>query len=470
MKSVSRTLLPALIASLASGAVHGQETVGPPARPDAQAASGTPGTSVEEPAPPAWTAEERTAIELLRSLRQKERPPDAELAARLGPAGERLLPLLFEVLAARAVPGLDGEAPQVLSEIQENVVLLALARLDREPVLAHVGVRLAAGPDPRLRHAALGGVGAVARANDLPQLFDLCFPPEELELDERLARALRRAVTTLLAHDPRGFEQLVTLRRITRPELLPVLVEAVGASRDPHGLLYLSEIAYWHEGLVLLVMSQVPLLGTAADEAVNDALRVRLRPYLDEGKPGHCRAAVTALEALADLDSIGPLIALLDSESAGLRQNAHWALRSLTGLELSANQETWARWHQAELAWLVRSKPREFQRLRDGDAATVSDALRTILEHPLARAEFASALPELLKNRFPAIRALACQTLADLDATDAVEKLVWALEDPTPEVSQAAHAALRSLTRLDLPRDPLAWQSATNSEPRGAEL
>ena len=34
--------------------------------------------------------------------------------------------------------------------------------------------------------------------------------------------------------------------------------------------------------------------------------------------------------------------------------------------------------------------------------------------------------------------ALACRTLADLDATDAVEKLVWALEDPTPEVSQAA--------------------------------
>ena len=86
-------------------------------------------------------------------------------------------------------------------------------------------------------------------------------------------------------------------------------------------------------------------------------------------------------------------------------------------------------------------------------------------DHP----ELVAALPDLLRNRFPAIRILACRTLADLAATDAVEKLVWTLEDPTPEVSQAAHAALRSLTRLDLPCDPIAWQSATNSEPRPAK-
>jgi hypothetical protein len=65
---------------------------------------------------------------------------------------------------------------------------------------------------------------------------------------------------------------------------------------------------------------------------------------------------------------------------------------------------------------------------------------------------------------------LACNTLASVRATDSVGKLVWALEDANPEVAQAAHAALRALTKLDLPCEPLAWQSATDTEPPGAEL
>jgi len=47
---------------------------------------------------------------------------------------------------------------------------------------------------------------------------------------------------------------------------------------------------------------------------------------------------------------------------------------------------------------------------------------------------------------------------------------VWTLEDPEPEVAVAAHEALRALTQLDLPREALAWQAATHTSPRDAEL
>ena len=96
------------------------------------------------------------------------------------------------------------------------------------------------------------------------------------------------------------------------------------------------------------------------------------------------------------------------------------ALKTLTGLGLSPTKETWSRWHQAELYWLVRSKTHEFQRLRESDPAVAADALRTILTHPLARNELVAALPELLKSRWPAIRMLACNTLAELSATSAI--------------------------------------------------
>jgi hypothetical protein len=441
-----------------------------------QAGVQVPQEATQEPAPVArvWTEDERAVIVILRSLRKKERPSDLELAARLSRAGERVLPLFLEVLVAREVPVLNAEntqeKPQVLSEVQEHALLLAVAQLEREPVLAQVGAMLLADGGLRQRNAAIGCIGVVGHANDLIQLFELTFPAEETTLDEHLARALRRAVTALLAHDPRTFEQLVTLRRITRHELLSVLVASVGASKDPRGLAYLSEVAYWHDNLVLEVMSQVPLLGPSGDEVVDASMKVRLRPYLDESRPGPCRAAIVALTALGDTESIGGFISLLTSESAGLRENAHWALKQLTGLSLSPAPEVWTRWHQGELFWLVRQKPRAFQLLRERNPAVAADALREILEHPLARHELATALPDLLKSPWPALRVLACRTLEDLEASTAIGRLVWALEDPEPEVAQAAHAALRKLTKLDLPREPLVWQNATNTQPRGTEL
>ncbi len=437
-------------------------------------AEGTPAA----PAPaasdaPRWSPEEHEAIELLRSLRRKVRPADDELAFRLSRAGERLVPLFFDVLATRRVPVAQPDehaAPQILSEIQEHVVLLALEQLEREPVLSHATAAVRAEASLERRGAALACLGAAGRANDLLQLFDLALTANETTPEERLEQGLCRAVSALIVRDPRTLEQLASLRRITRPELLPTLVEAVGASQDPRGLTYLSEVAYWHEGLILDVMSQVPRLGPSGDEAIDGAIKVRMRPYLDETRPGPCRAAILALTALGDEDSLAALIELLASESVGLRENAHWGLKKLTGLTLSAAPEAWQRWHQGELFWMLRQKPKEFQRLKDSQAAVVADALREILVHPLARKELASALPDLLKSRFAPIRVLACRTLSDLEARDAIGKLVWTLEDPEPEVSQAAHAALRKLTRLDLPREPLAWQSATNTEPRGTEL
>lgn len=419
---------------------------------------------------PQRSSAEEAAIRLLRSLRRKDRPADDVLVTELSVPGERLLPLLFQILVRRAVPALDGGEEQVLSEIQEEILLRTLGSYDRDSVLTHVEAALAGTRDLRLRHAALQAIGRAGRANDLPQMFELACAADEVALDRRLATSLERAVTALALHDPHTYEQLVALRRITRPELLPSLIDGVGATRDPRALKYLGEVLYWADALALDVMSQVPRLGASGDPELDEPVRVRLRPFLSAERPEHCRAAITALVGLGDLESIPALIDLLGGEDRGLVQNAHWGLKELTGLSYSPEAQAWARWHQGELSWCLRSKTRELVRLQRGDAAEASDALRTLLVHPLARAELCLALPELLKSRHPGLRALACTTLADLGVGAATEKLVWALEDDFPEVRQAAHAALRRLTNLDLPLEPVAWQSATHSEPRGTEL
>ncbi len=458
--------------SLLAGAAWLGLLVGSPSPVPCQAPDqGTPGAAAlpQETPPPVWTAQERKAIDLLRSLRSKERPSDEVLAQKLAEPGETLLGLLFQVLAQRSVPAHDGGAPQKLSEIQENVILLAVALLDREKVTARVGLELARPGEPGVRAAALGFVGAVGHANDLPALFELALVAEEQAPEKGLEAGLRRAVASILRRDPRAYDQLIGLRRIMRPELLPTLLSAVGEAKNGRGLAFLSEVSYWNEDLILQVMAQVRLIGLSGEETIDDGMRNRLRPYLDASRPGHCRAAMLALTTLKDNESIAALIELLSSETKGLQDGALWSLRTLTGLKFDSPQ-TWARWHQAELFWLVREKAHQFRRLRSNDAADAAAALRTILLHPLARDELCSALPDLLKNRWPAIRVLACRSLADLQAKESVPKLVWALEDRVPEVAQAAYGALKQLTGLDLPSDPAAWQVATGSGSAAAEL
>lgn len=419
---------------------------------------------------PLWNPEEEAAIRLLRSLRSKQRPSEEELVAQLSLPGEGLLPLLFEVLLRRVVPPLDGGEEQILSEIQETIVLRTLEGYDRETVLGHLEPRLAAGSEPRLRHSAMLVLGHAGRANDLMQLFELALPSSELALERPMARALERAVAALVRRVPEAIEQLIQLRRITRSELFPSLIAAVGAAGDPRGLAYLAEVLYWSEPLALDVLSQVPRLGPSGEVSLDEPMRARLRVFLAPDRPGHCRAAITALTALLDLESVGTFIGLLSAEDRGLRENAHWALKQLTGLAYSPTPETWSRWHQSELSWMVRSRAPEFHRLLQGDAAEAADALRTILVHPFARGELCATLPELLKSRHATLRELACRSLGELEVVSATEKLVWTLEDPVVEVRQAAHAALRRLTRLDLPLEPIAWQGATGADPRGNEL
>jgi len=439
------------------------------------------GVGAQEPAAPAadvsaglavprWSAEEEAALRLLRSLRSKQRPPEDELVASLSLPGEVLLPLLFEVLQRRNVPVLDEGEDQILSEIQERVVLRTFESYDREFVLAHLEPKLVVGAEARLRHAALLALGHAGRANDLMQLFELALPTGELALERPMAKALERAVAALVRRVPATLDMLIQLRRITRPELLPSLIEAVGVAGDPRGLAFLSDVLYWSEPLALDILSQIPRLGPSGDVALDEPMRVRLRVFLASDQPGHGRAAITALTALGDLESVGAFIGLLASEDRGLRENAHWALKQLTGLSFSPTVETWARWHQSELSWMVRSRAPEFHRLQQGDAGEAAAALRTLLQHPFARNELCATLPELLKSRHVPLRELACKTLGELEVVAATEKLVWALEDPMPEVRQAAHAALRRLTHLDLPLEPIAWQGATGADPRGNEL
>lgn len=432
-----------------------------------QAPSVGPGATQAAEAP-AFGPGERKVLDLLRGLRSPERPSDEELAGTLAPLAAPTLGLLFDVLAARSVPAHDGAQPQRLSEIQENVILLALERLDRSRIGAFVGARLAPTeerPEPSAdeRRAAVAFLGAVGKANDFPELFRLVAAPEGAALAADMESAFRRAARTVMQHDRRSAEQLISLRRQLPEGLLTSLILATGEAREVHGLRFLSEVAYWHEELIQLVMAQVRLLGPSGDPAIDDALRSRLRPYLDPAQPGPCRAAVLALTALKDRDAIAPMIALLTCDSSGIAEGALWGLRQITGLKLSS-PESWSRWFQAEQVWLLRRRPAEFSRLQSNDPGEAADALRVIWTHPLAHDELRTALPELLSSRWPAIRALACRTLADLKATAAVPRLVLALEDRTPEVASCAYSALKALTGLDLPQDPELWREATGAD------
>jgi len=399
------------------------------------------------------------AVRIVRALRDPDPPPLEELAREL--AREHPAPVadLLAMLERRRVPALEGAPPQALSEPQQELILAALSLSDRGAVYAGVAARLEESLDVPARVVAIQVLGGLAYANELSTLFDLALISVGEVLDGRVEAAFQRSLARTLARDPAGYHALGKLWRRARPELLPALIFALGQARDPRGLELLSELIAWRPEHAVHAISQVRRLGPGDSPALNSRVCEEIRTFLDPTEVESCRAASAALAAMQDCDSVGALIDLLEHESAGVRGNAHWALREISGLAFGPQRHMWAMWHESELRWLEQQHADVLARLVSDDAGQVASAIRSLSERGLYRRERAGELAALLSVAPPAQKVLACNGLARLRSASAVPELIETLEVFPGEAGRAAWTALREITGLDLPQDAAAWRS-----------
>jgi len=387
-----------------------------------------------------WSPAERSVIDTLRLLRQKDRPLNEELAPRMYQWASMNKALLFEILEERLVPTYDEDPAQILSIYQEDLILMTVGMMQRSKVKRFLRSR-----DEELdvngRRATIDFLGAAGNSADFPDIFSLAWVGEESDLPSKLGPAVRRAVGTILRQHE-GFRDLMPANGNLPEGFIREIVMAIGDVGDPRGLPFLEEALDWNSHLVAEILSQINKVGYGTDAEVNEDVRDKVREYFDSGKPMVCRAACLASAALDDLEAVSDLIGLLDSETQGLRANAHWALQRITRMRMSPSHNNWQRWYEGELTWTRKYKLIAFSKLSSNNPGQIARAIADVAVHPLVREDFNEALCGLTGSRFPQIRILVVEELAELGFASARIFIEDACKDAVDEVASAAEVAL----------------------------
>jgi len=454
----------AALLSLALASFASAQEVSPPAPPEQEPAD-REATDPERlarvvlerlvrPDPP----EERRLATTLRSSRlRRDLAPEVFVEA-LAERGEAVVRPILELLVTRRVPGVrEGQLEQILSVPQRDIVLAALGRLARGDVLGIAQRRLAGSPEIAPRVAWLEVLGAVGGADQVAEICGAALLREETVVPGATRAAFREALAGILGREARAYSELRDYLRGDRLELLPSAILAMGDAGDARGLPLLDEILTLHAHHGQLVASQVSLIGRSPSPEVNRRLAAGLRWVLDPARIESARAAVLALGVLRDHEALPALIGFLEVEHAGLRDNALWALRSMTGLPYAADARLWRLWHARELDWFTREHANLEARLASGNPAIVASALRAVGERLTRRDVLARDVLVVLGSPRPELRSLACSTLATLDEPLAVPALLDLLDDEDPDCIRAAREALVALTGESLPPDRDAW-------------
>lgn len=272
---------------------------------------------------------------------------------------------------------------------------------------------LGAASSPRTVSSIATFLGRVGRRDALRALAPLLARPEEA-----VQAAAQDAMLAILRRHP-GARTWAVVGSLTTDCGLPLavrarLVQILASVEDPRARRCLENLLGEDAGVDLTLL---PALGAAVAAGGQDeasALSDRVRGFLDSGDPALRRESALFLGRARDLEALPALVEILDDEHQGVRDNAHWALRDMTGLRLPGSRERWSAWLRDEAAFAAAQGPAILDSLQSDDEARIAEALREVSEHPLLRPEAESHLLALLSDDRSGIRDAAGHALQRL--------------------------------------------------------
>jgi len=237
----------------------------------------------------------------------------------------------------------------------------------------------------------------------------------------------------------------------------PTLIRGVADWSSPESLVLLSScLLDTHPGL------PVALEGfgrRAAELGKRDETHLaEVRRYLRDGRQQVVIAATRACALLRDTAAMEDLVILLDSPRSAVRGAACATLRELSGVAYGADSACWTVWLKQERGWWEERGEALQDELHSDDPVTRLRAIGEAARHPLYHEQLAAPVASSLFDEHDVLRRLACIALEDLGALGWTDELVPLLADPSFEVREACHRALRTLTGQDLPARRDAWQ------------
>lgn len=380
------------------------------------------------------------------------------LSGQLASLGQDALPALFEVLAERsfAVEGTSYE----LSPSQREAVVRAVGRIPSRFLKAYIEELSDPAASVDLKQAAVEILGTHGGAGDLRSLIDVT-ETEAGDVRERgLARELERSLARVLERDGRGYSLLGTAIYEAHPAAREPIVRAMGVARTAVAVDPLGGMLGAYPDVDLAILGQLARISARQRLIPSRDTLERVRPYLSsEDVHVRCTAALV-LGRFEDFESVPRLIELVDHKHQGLRSQALWSLRKISGLGLRPEAERWQMWYQRELEWWETSSDELFEELRSVNAAVAVQAVNEVTRRRLFRNEIADELTRALDHKDPRVALQACDALRQLASPSAVPALINCLVGTEETVQQAAWSTLKEITGCDLPLDPQQWRAA----------
>lgn len=327
-------------------------------------------------------------------------------------------------------------------ELAREALLGSLERVRHRPLIDELQRRLEAESiATRTRSAALAVLARVGDVADLPLAIAAVGP----EASPDLARKFSQAVAALLTRTETPLTQLGALITDCSSDVAAALVQAVGQTGRPQGMELLGSLLGRSRDLDAHLLAQLGVLGARQPDAVEPATAANVRAFLWSNDPGLVRTSLVTVAQMGDDEAVPDLIELLEDDEAAVRDSAHWALRQITGLGITAEPERWRTWFAAEQAWFQERGMDLRAHLGRASSKQVVAAIAELAQHRWRRHETAREIHELLLHDDPVLRQLACSVLGQLGSNRSITPLRGALEDPHPTVRKAAAVALASI-------------------------
>jgi HEAT repeat protein len=392
----------------------------------------------------------------LRALRKSGARPSELLLQLLDPGLGVVAPLVDILVQERVPRARPDDAAQLLSVPQRELLLSALTKFPAERVRAEFERRLPAPPaepEPRLRIAELRLLSAIGRRSDLPNL-SAHAPREKGEIGPTAAAALREAFAAILRREPEAFTDGMQVLRSCDAGAAKQFLFALADLGDKRALPLLDQCARSIPELAQQAVVLLPRIGPSGEPEFDQALCAWLVERLDPRRLEWTRASLRAIGVLDDGIQVPALLEQLDVPQEGLREAALGALQQVSGLRLGPSKGAWREWYERECLWQSSGRQEALTALESGQDALVAQALGAFGEHTLYKQQRAEDVLGVLQHGSPAMRLLACNTLARIGSARALAPLVDLFADADGQLAEAAWRAACTLAGRTLPRLP----------------
>lgn len=392
-----------------------------------------------------------------------ETDPDLDrVASSIAALGANALhPAVAILFGDEVEPDFTHDVHPWLIDRRQDILVKALARFPRSDVVAAIRVR--AGAQPTIERTLfttrilgrIGGPDAILAIEWLAPMLD------DMQWQRPFVVSVFEESLVAIANEhPKNARRLGEALARAEARVAPAFARAIAAPQNPSAVALLLRAVGRERELDMCIMIELAKFGERGDTSGSTGDISRLRAYCESTDPGVRRCAAQALSKLGDEDSLGPIIAMLDSRNALTIQTAERCLTTLTGLALGRDSKPWNAWREREFEWLETHNQRLLEEIGSNDAKRVADAIREFAAHRLFRNQAAAAIAPLTVQSDPELQRQACIGLGLFGSGRALPALLERLEFGDDVVRAEAEKALKKLTGLDISTGLEGWRAA----------